>query len=50
MLNPAETGGPREGGSQVDGEHPLGGKREEEWDEELWERRLEEEEGWNVNK
>jgi hypothetical protein len=22
------------------GEHPLGGKREEEWDEELWERGL----------
>jgi hypothetical protein len=30
--------------------HPLRGKKEEEWDEELWEKGLRGDNDWNVNK
>jgi hypothetical protein len=37
VLNPGETWGLWEGDGLVMRKHPLGGKGEEEWSEELWE-------------
>lgn len=38
VLNPQVNGDPRERADLVGRKHPLRGKREEGWDEELWNR------------
>jgi hypothetical protein len=50
VLNSQETWGPREAGGLVRVEYPLEGKKEEEWDEELWEGKWELGYDWRENK